>query len=264
MDTLIFGNGNLGRAIAGALVARGDPPPTILGRPGPSGHDPSAMPAVDVALEASRGDAVYANLAAAVDSGCRRFVVATTAWEQDADDVATLLARHRAAAVAAPNLSLGVALFGRLVEQAVALFGPFEDVDPYILEWHRRSKADRPSGTARDLARRIVAAHHRKSRLADPRSGDPPAPDELELAVIRAGASPGMHLVGFDAPGETIELRLTARDRSPYAAGALAAAEWLIAEPRAPGIHPFDEVVDARLAGLSGSHQRREPALAAS
>ena len=36
-----------------------------------------------------------------------------------------------------------------------------------------------------------------------------------------------MHLVGFDAAGETVELRLTARDRSAYAAGILAAADWL-------------------------------------
>jgi 4-hydroxy-tetrahydrodipicolinate reductase len=53
-----------------------------------------------------------------------------------------------------------------------------------------------------------------------------------------------MHLVGFDASAETIELRLTARDRSGYATGALAAADWLLATNRAPGIHSFDEVVD--------------------
>ena len=57
-----------------------------------------------------------------------------------------------------------------------------------------------------------------------------------------------MHLVGFDAPGETIELRLTARDRSAYAGGAIAAGDWLLNYPRAPGIHSFDEVVDDLLA----------------
>jgi hypothetical protein len=54
-----------------------------------------------------------------------------------------------------------------------------------------------------------------------------------------------MHLVGFDAPGESLEMRLTARDRSAYASGAITAAEWLLAEPRAPGFHSFDEVVDS-------------------
>ena len=57
-----------------------------------------------------------------------------------------------------------------------------------------------------------------------------------------------MHLVGFDAAGETVELRLTARDRTPYAAGILAAADWLRRAPRTPGIHPFDPVVDELLA----------------
>ena len=73
-------------------------------------------------------------------------------------------------------------------------------------------------------------------------------PADLEVVSIRAGASPGMHLVGFDAVGETVELRLTARDRTAYATGVLAAADWLRRIARAPGIHTFDPVVDELLA----------------
>ena len=57
-----------------------------------------------------------------------------------------------------------------------------------------------------------------------------------------------MHLVGFDAVGESIELRHTARDRSAYAAGILASADWLTGAPRPPGLHPFDSVIDDLLA----------------
>jgi dihydrodipicolinate reductase len=57
-----------------------------------------------------------------------------------------------------------------------------------------------------------------------------------------------MHLVGFDAAGETVELRLTARDRSAYAAGILAAADWLFRSPREPGMHAFDPIVDELVA----------------
>ena len=57
-----------------------------------------------------------------------------------------------------------------------------------------------------------------------------------------------MHLVGFDAVGETVELRLTARDRSAYAAGILAAADWLDAGAAPAGLHAFDPVVDELLA----------------
>jgi 4-hydroxy-tetrahydrodipicolinate reductase len=137
----------------------------------------------------------------------------------------------------AANFSLGVALFARLVETATDLFGSVEAFDPYLVEWHRRGKADRPSGTALELGRRI-AAHH--PRLED--AGD------LETVSIRAGTSPGMHLVGFDAVGETVELRITARDRAAYAAGVLTSADWLRQTPRSPGIHPFDVVVDDLLA----------------
>jgi 4-hydroxy-tetrahydrodipicolinate reductase len=131
------------------------------------------------------------------------------------------------AAVWASNFSLGTALFCRLVGHAAALYGRADAFEPFIVEWHRRAKRDRPSGTARDLSSRLGVA----------------AP-AVEVVSIRAGSSPGMHLVGFDAPGETVELRITARDRSAYAAGAMAAADWLLREPRAPGLHTFDSVVD--------------------
>ncbi len=187
----------------------------------------------DVVVDASRGDAVAANLAAALDAGCRRFVIATTGWTADRGDVDAILRERGAAAVAASNFSIGVALFGRLVDAAVGLFGPLESFDPYLLEWHRRSKRDRPSGTAVDLAGRIARAHPRLTDASD-----------LEVVSVRAGESPGMHLVGFDAAGETVELRLTARDRSAYAAGILATADWLRRVPREPGLHSFDPIVD--------------------
>lgn len=248
MDIAIFGGGGLGRAVAAAAAERGDAT-RILGRPSSGRHNPAALAGVDVVVEASRADAVVANLRAALDAGCRRAVIATTGWTADRQTVEALLAEHGAAAVVASNFSLGVFLFGRLVDAAVELFGPLASFDPYLVEWHRRTKLDRPSGTAGDLARRILAGHPGKRRVAAGAAGGRPEPDELEVVSIRAGASPGMHLVGFDAPGETIELRLTARDRSAYAAGILAAADWLIRDPRRAGLIPFDPVVDELLAG---------------
>ena len=243
MDTmLIIGDGPLGRAVETAAIdgteARSRAGSVrVLGRPSGGRHDPADLSGADLVVEASRADAVAANLAGTLEAGCRRFIIATTGWADDRPRVEALLHAYGAAAVAASNFSLGVVLFGRLVEAAVGLFGPLDGFDPYLLEWHRRSKRDRPSGTAGDLARRIVTAHPRLS-----------SPDDLEVVSVRAGASPGMHLVGFDAIGETVELRLTARDRSPYAIGILAAADWLERAPRAPGLHPFDPIVDELIA----------------
>ena len=251
MDTIILGTGGLGRAAAAALTARGDAV-RLVGRPGTGRHDPASLGGADVIVEASRGHAVLGNIEAGLAAGCRRFVIGTTDWAADRAAVNELLVAHSAVAVVASNFSTGVVLFGRLVEAATRLFAPIPEFDPYIVEWHRRTKTDRPSGTARDLAARMLAIHPRKNRLSDG-SGGQPATDELEVLAIRAGANPGSHLVGFDAPGETLEIRLSSRDRSAYASGIVASADWLSKQPRTPGIHPFDpEVVDELLAAAAG------------
>ena len=233
MDKTILGDGGLGHAIATELRTRGEPEPRLIGRPTVGNHSRELFRGVDIVFEASRGDAVAANVSAALDGGVRRIVIATTGWADDVGRVDWMLRDAGAAAVVAPNLSLGAAVFLRLVDLASELFGAIDGFEPYVLEWHRRTKLDRPSGTALEIGR----------RLRTQTDGRP-----IEVASIRAGASPGMHRVGFDAAGETIELQLTARDRSAYAAGALAAAEWLVRMPRAPGIHPLDRVVDELLA----------------
>ena len=245
MDSmLILGDGALGRAVEAETLARDAadtqrPARTVrlIGRPVGERHDRRDLAGARVIVEASRSDAVVTKLTVALEAGCRAFVIATTGWSADRSRVEALVGSHGAVAVAASNFSLGVVLFGRLVEAAVDLFGPLDAFDPYVVEWHRRSKRDRPSGTAADLTRRIVARH--------PRLG---VAEDQEVVSLRAGEKPGMQLVGFDATGETIELRLTARDRSPYAAGILAAADWLERTTRAPGLHAFDPVVDELIA----------------
>lgn len=226
--TIVLGDGPLGQAIATALRGRGDAV-ELLGRPVGARHEQAVLSRANVIVDASRPDAVASNLEAALDAGCRTFVVATTGWQADMDRVGAGLRRAGATAVVAPNLALGAALFLRLVDEAARLAGAIGGFEPSVLEWHRRSKADRPSGTAREIVRRLSSA----------------LPIDVdEVAVLRAGSMPGMHMVGLDGASETIELRLTARDRSGYAAGALAAIDWLLRTPHAPGIHTFDEVVD--------------------
>jgi 4-hydroxy-tetrahydrodipicolinate reductase len=260
MTTVIIGDGNLGGAIAAALTARGERP-RVLGRPAGARHAPGDLAGADLAFDASRGDAVLDNLRAGLRAGCRRFVVATTGWDATRSVVDEILHAHDAAAVVAANFSVGVALFMQLVETATGLFGGFDAFDPYIVEWHRRDKPDRPSGTARELARRVCGAHPAKSRVAlDDR---PHAPDDLVVVSLRAGASPGMHLVGFDSPGESLELRLTARDRSAYVSGALLAADWLTTERRPAGIHPFTAVMDDHAIRSTASADRGRLATAA-
>lgn len=229
MSTItILGDGALGEAVAAALRRRGDVV-TVLGRPATGRHDPASVTGSDVVVDASRAEAVASNVTVALAAGVRRFVIATTGWTDDRERVAGAVARLGATAVAAPNLALGAAIFLRLVDEAARLAGSVGGFEPSVVEWHRRGKADRPSGTAHEIVGRL---------------GTYLPIDVDEVAVVRSGSMPGMHAVALDGSSETIELRLTARDRSGYAAGALSAIDWLLAAPRPAGLVPFDRVVD--------------------
>ena len=170
MQALILGDGPFGRAVADALAARGVAV-RLAGRPAAGGHDPAAFAGVDVVVDASRGESVLGNVAAAVEGGVRRFAIATTAWEPDRRAVAELLRARGASAVAASNFSPGALVFAQLAEMAARLTARLPGYEPYIVEWHRHGKADRPSGTARDLARRILAVDPARDRVSTPADG---------------------------------------------------------------------------------------------
>lgn len=241
MDTVICGDGPMGDALADELRHAGHRV-RQLGRPSGGAHPAAAFAGAVAVHEFSTAAAVAANLRGALDAGCRRFVIGTTGWDAELATVRALLVEHRAAAVVAPTFSPGATILVRVAAELAAVLGSIGGYDPYVVEWHRAGKRDRPSGTAAAIARRLVEASPGKHHAAV--NGDGAGSDGLEVVSLRAGSAPGMHLVGFDAPGETFELRLTARDRRCYAAGARLAADWLLASDRSPGIHPFDTVVD--------------------
>jgi 4-hydroxy-tetrahydrodipicolinate reductase len=245
MRALITGTGNMGRAIRAALEARGDAVEAMVGRAGSVGSVASA----DVAFEFSHADALLPNVRLALDAGCQALVIGTTGWS-DEDGTGQQLRRALesadARAVVAPTFSLAAVLFAELAEQAARLFGRFPEYDPFVLEQHRRSKPDRPSGTALAIAGRLLPhlPSKREARLAEGQGA--PDPDALEVVALRAGSHPGMHVVGFDGPGEALELRITARDRSAYVNGALLAADWLLDHPSHTGITDFTTLVRER------------------
>jgi 4-hydroxy-tetrahydrodipicolinate reductase len=250
MRALITGTGNMGRAIAAALEARGDVIVAMTGRETGYPNADEIGPA-DVSFEFSHDSTLLTHVDLALAAGCRAFVIGTTGWRASDEVGQALTARLDAAtarAVVAPTFSLGAVLFGDIAEYAARLFGSFSDYDPYLFEQHRAAKADRPSGTALAVAARLVPhlQAKREARLAA--GSGAPDPDVLEVVALRAGSHPGMHTVGFDGPGEALEIRITARDRSAYVAGAILSADTLMEQPDRQGITEFTTLVHERTA----------------
>jgi 4-hydroxy-tetrahydrodipicolinate reductase len=132
---------------------------------------------------------------------------------------------HEGALLYAANFSIGVQLFLRAARALGAEFAGREGFDGFILEEHHAAKRDAPSGTARALRQRL--------RDVDPTR-------EYPITSVRAGFIPGTHQVSFDGPFETVTLQHTARTRDGFAAGALAAAEWL---PGRTGVYTFEAML---------------------
>jgi 4-hydroxy-tetrahydrodipicolinate reductase len=209
MRVLLIGHGRMGRLVESMCPAAGLEVAGIVTRG--TSHSPAAWPEADVAIDFSTADAVLPNLerlaARRIDA-----VIGTTGWQEAEADARRIAAGSGIGVVAAPNFAVGVHLFALLAERAAALLRHYPAFGAWIHELHHAAKRDAPSGTARHLEGALRRGGFDRA---------------VDIASTRAGAIPGTHTIGFDAPGETITLTHAARDRSPFAAGALHAARWV-------------------------------------
>ncbi len=177
-------------------------------------------------IEFSHPKSVLANIHAFVPTGIP-LVVGTTGWHDKIDEIKKMVSERGSAFLYASNFSLGVNLFYRMVSEAARLMSAFEEYDAAVFESHHNQKADSPSGTALDVARRVMDNLPRKKRLVSDAFYRKPDPEELHVASLRVGSVPGTHTVFFDSAADTIELTHTARSREGFAMGAVRAIEWL-------------------------------------
>jgi 4-hydroxy-tetrahydrodipicolinate reductase len=214
MKLLLVGHGKMGQLV-GTLAPQYDcevagvlDPASPLHGGGP-GAD--CWDGVDVAIDFSTPDSVVANAEVLAARGIS-LVIGTTGWSAHEAALRKTVADAGVGAVVAPNFSTGVVLFEALVARAAKLFAPQGEFGAFIHEAHHAAKKDAPSGTGLSLKRAMEQAGF---------------PRPIDVSSTRAGYIPGTHTIGFDGPAETITLTHTARDRTAFARGALAAAKWV-------------------------------------
>ena len=114
-----------------------------------------------------------------------------------------------------PNMSVGILVLGRLLQQALEVLGDAVDVE--IVEAHHKLKLDARSGTALRLLEIARAARANK--------------DKIGVVSVRGGDVIGDHTVHLLGMGERIELMHRATSRDLFARGALRAAQALVGKP---------------------------------
>jgi 4-hydroxy-tetrahydrodipicolinate reductase len=208
----------------------------------PSPDVQEAAASADVWIDFTRPEATLAALGALRSTPVRAVVIGTTGFAPD-QEIVIRAAADRFTIVKAGNFSVGINVLQALTRLAASRLGADWDIE--VLEAHHRLKVDAPSGTALMLGEAAAEGRGRKlgDLLAKPYLGPSAARKEGEIgmAVRRSGGIYGEHEVMFGATREVLRLSHMALDRTVFADGAVAAAEWAATQP--PGLYDMNDVL---------------------
>lgn len=254
-------SGRMGRTLVEAVAASGDCVLAgALDQPGSPalGQDASAflgtasgvaitsdvaagLSKAGVLIDFTRPEGTLAHLKLCRELGVK-LVIGTTGFtdEQKAEIVA---ASKDIAIVMAPNMSVGVNLVFKLLEQAARALSHGYDIE--IIETHHRHKVDAPSGTALKMGEVVAQAIGRdlKTNAVYGREGvtGERDPSTIGFATVRGGDVVGDHTVLFAGIGERIEITHKSSSRATYAQGSLRAVRFLATQ--SSGLFGMDEVL---------------------
>ena len=224
----IVGDGKMGRTIVQLAPERGFTVCALVAarhNDGGRGITPGGLNGAQIAIEFTEPAAAAANVEAALRAGVP-IVCGTTGWYDELPRLRALAAELGGALFAAPNFSVGVAVFARIAERAAVALAPLAAFDAHVIETHHSAKKDAPSGTGAMLRDLIATKLGR----------------DVAVTSVRTGSVPGTHDLVFDAPFEQIRLTHEARDRRVFADGALLAARWLIGRT---GVFDMNDLLDS-------------------
>jgi 4-hydroxy-tetrahydrodipicolinate reductase len=198
----------------------------------------------DVIINFSSPQASVESLEFAKEAGLA-IVIGTTGLNSEQMNKVKELSKN-VRCVLAPNMSVGVNVMFRIVQEVARVLGPEYDIE--ILEAHHRLKKDSPSGTAVKLGELIsssigrdfgkVGIYGRKGMVGERTK------DEIGMQVIRAGDIVGEHTVLFGGIGERLEITHRAHSRDNFARGAVRAALWVVNQPN--GLYDMQDVLGLR------------------
>jgi 4-hydroxy-tetrahydrodipicolinate reductase len=207
------------------------------------GDDRAPAEAAQVIVDFTHPDTVMDNLCWCIDHDIHAVVGTTGFADEQLNRLRSALADHADVGVlVAPNFSIGAVLMMRFAEQAAAFYESVE-----IIELHHAGKADAPSGTAANTARRIAAAREAADLDTPPDATVQELPgargaqvDGIRVHAVRLRGLVAHQEVLFGAEGETLTIRHDSLDRVSFMPGVLAAVRTISSRPGLTvGIEPI-------------------------
>ena len=194
----------------------------------------------DVAVDFSNAGAVDTLLDYCVERGLPVVLCTTGLSERQLQKVAE--ASKKTAVLKSANMSPGINLLLKLLQDAAKVFGP-AGYDVELVERHHNQKLDAPSGTALALADSVNKALNNEYHYVYDRSQIRQKREKKEIGIsaVRGGTIVGDHEVIFAGTDEVIEFKHTAYSRSVFAKGAVEAGKFLAG--KAPGMYDMEDVV---------------------
>ena len=235
MKIALIGYGKMGKEIEKIAVARGHEIVSIIDIDNQEDFESEAFKSAEVAIEFTNPHVAYQNYMKAFAAGVK-LVSGSTGWlEEHGDEVKQLCTEGGKTLFWSSNFSLGVAIFSAVNKYLASVMNSFPSYEVSMVETHHVHKLDAPSGTAITLAEGILENLDRKANwvmgdLTKPdgsvTAGAAPKEGELKIDAIRRDEVPGIHIVTYDSPADTITITHDAHNRSGFALGAVLAAEY--------------------------------------
>ena len=201
----------------------------------------SGLRDTQVLIDFTRPEGTLAHLARCRPLGVKA-VIGTTGFS--AAQKAEIADHAQAIAlVLSPNMSVGVNVVMRLLDQAARALAQGYDIE--VIEAHHRHKVDAPSGTALKMGEVIASALGRNLSehgvfVRHGVSGER-VPGSIGFSAIRGGDIVGDHTVMFAGTGERIEISHRSTSRANYAHGSLRAARFLASQ--SSGLFDMNDVL---------------------
>jgi len=237
MKIALIGYGKMGKTIEKIAIAKNDEIVLKIDDTNIEQFTNENLKGADVAIEFSTPSVAFENISKCIKAGVP-VISGTTGWLGHFKEIEALCEKEQGAFFYASNFSLGVNIFFKLNDYLARVMDNFNEFDVEVDETHHIHKLDAPSGTAITIAEGILKSLSRKT------SWEKESAENDSIIAIkshRIGEHPGEHVVTYDSPIETIEIKHSSKSREGLAMGALMAARFLLGKQ---GVFGMDDLLN--------------------